>query len=127
MRHYTGQTLIELLVFIVVMGIVIAGSMRAFQTVLFNSSKPAYILTANQLADARMNLIIQQRHITGLTTLTDPCSSGALAACAGLSTFATNKGYTVLSSISAMSSGIRTATVTVSGKGDATVIVRFAQ
>ena len=129
MRHHAGQTLIELVVFIVVIGIVVAGSMRAFQTVLFYSSQPAHILTASQLADARMNLIIQQRHepndTTGFTNLTDPCASGSLAACTGINTFATSKGYTISSSISAISGGVRTATVTVSGTGSATVVTRF--
>lgn len=127
MKRDAGQTLIELIVFIVVIGIVVAGSMRAFQTVLLNSSKPAYILTAGQLADARMNLIILQRHVTGFTNLTDPCSSGSLAACADLIAFANAHDYVVESEILPITTGTRTATVTVSGKSHAKVIVSFAE
>ena len=127
MRRYAGQTLIELIVFIVVMGIVISGSMLALQTVLLNSAKPAQILTASQLADARMNLIIQQRRINGFLAVSDPCSSGALAACAGLNTFATNNGYVVSSSISAAVNGVITATVTVNGTASANIVARFVQ
>lgn len=121
MRKCAGQTLIDLVVFIVVMGIVISGSMLAFQTVLLNSAKPAQMLTASQLAAARMNLIIQQRRVNGFALISDPCSSGSLAVCTGLS------GYVVSSSLDTSVSGVVTATVTVSGKGSARVMTRFVQ
>ena len=127
MRTYQGQTLIELVVFIVIIGIVLAASITTFQTVLRYNNKSGNILTASQLANARMNIIIQQRRINGFNNISDPCSSGSLAACSGLNTFATNNGYVVASTISAISGGARTVTVTVSGTGSATNIVRFVQ
>ena len=126
MRKHQGLTLIELIVFIVVVGVVISGSMRAFNTILFYSNKPAQRLTASQLADARMNLIVLQRRVNGLAGMSDPCSSGSLAACTGLSNFAanggrplSNEGYVVSSSITAISGGARTATVIVCEKSNA--------
>ena len=126
-RVYQGQTLIELLVFIVVIGIVLAASISTFQTVLRYNNRPGTILVASQLADARMNIIIQHRRVNGFSNISDPCSSGSMAACAGLNTFAMNGGYVVSSTISAVSNGAQTVTVTVNGAGNATNVVRFVQ
>lgn len=122
-----GQTLIELIIFIVVMGIVSVGALIGFNSVLKNSHQPGRRLIASQLADARMNLILMQREEYGFANISDPCSTGALAACTGLQTFAQNAGYTVSSSISPASGGVVTATITVSGAGNATVTMRFVQ
>ena len=127
MRHQRGLTLIELVVFIVIVGILVSGALTGFTTILRYSNRPGYLLTATQLADARMNLILQQRRVGGFSSLSDPCSSGSLAACTGLNTFATAGGYVVSSSISAVSGGTRTANVTVTGTGSAQVVARFVQ
>ncbi|MDP3704838.1 MAG: prepilin-type N-terminal cleavage/methylation domain-containing protein [Legionellaceae bacterium] len=126
-KKYQGQTLIELTVFIVILGIVLTGILQALQTVLFYSGQPGHILTASQLADARMNIIIQQRRIQGVTSMSDPCLTGSLNACTSINGFATTNGYVVSSSIPAAVNGVRTATVTVSGTGNATLIARFVQ
>lgn len=134
LKKYHGQTLIELIIFIVIMGIVITGSMTVFRTVLLKSNQPGYILTAAQLANARMDLIIQKRHqpddTNGFINLSDPCSSGSLDACAALNTFATSRGYVVTSTpnpITTAVDGSKTVTVTVTGTGNATSSIRFVQ
>lgn len=127
MKKQRGLTLIELVAFIVVTSIIVVGVLTAFKTVLLYSNTPGRAVTASLLADARMNLIMQQRLLNGFSSLTDPCASGSLAACTGLNSFATSNGYSVSSTISAASGGVRTATVTVTGKGNATVIARFVQ
>ncbi len=125
MKKHQGQTLIELAIFIVIIGIVLAAAVSIFQTVLKYSNHPGSILTASQLADARMNLIIQQRRVNGFSLISDPCSSGSLNACAGLNAFASANGYTVSSLLSSVVNGVQT--VTVSGKGSAKTMVRFVQ
>jgi Tfp pilus assembly protein PilE len=134
MRQQKGQTLIELILFIVIISIALTGSMHVFRTVLLYGGRIGHLLTASQLAEARMNLIIQKRHepddVTGFANLSDPCSSGSLAACTTLNAFASANGYTVTSSpnpITAAADGSKTVTVTVSGAGDATSSVRFVQ
>jgi len=127
MRRCQGQTLIELIVFIVVIGIILASTIYAFKAVLIYSNRPGYLLTASQLADARMNIIIQQRRVNGFSGINDPCSSGSLAACTALNTFASSNGYTISSSVPAAVNGVQVVTVTVSGMGDATSVVRFVQ
>ncbi len=127
MKKYQGQTLIELIVFIVIIGIILTATLQVFKTVLFYSSHAGHLLTASQLADARMNLIVQQRRIQGVASMSDPCSMGSLNACTSMNSFATTNGYVVSSSISAAVNGVRTATESVSGTGNATQIERFAQ
>ena len=127
MRKDQGFTLIEVVIFIVILGVIMAATLRMFKSVLIYTSRPGYMLTASQLADARMNLILLQRKVNGFTSIVDPCSSGSLAACTTINTFATNNGYVISSSIPNAVNGVRTATVTVSGTGDATVMMRFVQ
>lgn len=126
MKHAKGQTLIELVVFILIISLILDATLRVFKSVLFFGNRPAYLLTASQLAEARMNMIILQRHSSaGFAGITDPCSSGSVDACSVLNTFANSNGYTVSSSIPAADNGVRIATVTVSGTGNATAIIRF--
>ncbi len=127
MKNQQGISLIELVMFIVLIGIIVTGSFSAFDLILTDSSQPGRILAAGQLAKARMNLILQQRLVNGFTNITDPCVSGSPAACSGLAAFASAHGFVVSSSIPAAVGGVRTATVTVSGAGSATVIMRFVQ
>jgi Tfp pilus assembly protein PilE len=126
MKPFKGQTLIELVIFIVVLGIVLTPLLTVFNSVLKRSNQPQYLLTAAQLADARMNMILQQRRINGFTNISDPCSTGSLNACTALKAFATNH-YVVSSSIPPAVNGIQTVTVTVTGTGTATNLMRFVQ
>lgn len=127
MKKYQGQSLIELVIFIVVVGIITGAIVNTFRTILIYSYRPGSLLTASQLADARMNIIIQQRRVNGFTNISDPCSTSSLAACTGLNTFANNYGYIINSSLPAAVNGTRIVTVTVSGTGNATSVVRFVQ
>lgn len=122
-----GMTLIEIIMFIIIISIVTVGSLLAFSTVLTNSNGPSQIMTAAQLAQARMELIVQQRNINGFSSIQDPCSAGSPPACTALAAFASAKGFTVSSSIPAAVGGIRTATVTVTGTEGAMVVMRFMQ
>ena len=127
MTRYRGVTLIEVVIFIVVLGITLGSTLRMFKAILTYNNRPNYLLTASQLADARMNLIILQRKKMNSINIADPCSSGTLNACTTLSTFANSKGYIVSSSMPAAVNGVRIVTVTVSGTGNATCVMRFVE
>lgn len=123
MKNSRGMTLIEVIIFIIVIGIVSAGALTVFTTVLMNSNRPSYLIKANLLASARMNLIIQRRIVEGFASISDPCSSGSLPVCTSLNT----TGYTVNSSFTPDADGGTTARVIVSGIGDSTLTMRFVQ
>ena len=78
-RHQRGLTLIEILLFVVIVGIVAAGLLTAFNGALHNASTPGQMLTAQLLAQERMELIIGQRRVLnfgGFTASTfDPCTA----------------------------------------------------
>lgn len=119
-----GMTLIEIVIFILVISITATGAFLGFNTVLLKSDSPAKLLQASQLANARMSIILLQ----GLGKIySDPCSSGAPpAACTALAAYATSQGFTVNTSYS-VSGDIVTATVNVTGVGGATMSMRFLQ
>jgi len=73
-----GVTLIELIVFIVIMGICVIALLSMYRAVIPHGSTPAQITLATQLAQERMELLLGQRAIYGYSTavLTDPCVGG---------------------------------------------------
>lgn len=73
-----GVTLIELIVFIVIMGISVTALLSMYRAVLPRGATPAQITLATQLAQERMELILGQRVARGYSTvvLTDPCVGG---------------------------------------------------
>lgn len=121
-----GITLLELVVFIVIISVAMVGLISSFNTVLKHSTEPGQRLVASALADARMNLILLQRHVHGFNNISDPCSASP-AACTALNSFATGAGYAVSSSITTPVSGTAIVTVTVSGTANATNILEFVQ
>lgn len=120
--YQKGFTLVELAIFIVVVGLIAAAILLAMSVSLQKSPTINRETTALALAQLRMELILGQRRINGFG-FTDPCSgAGAPAVCTPLT------GYTVTSSITTPSSvpgdvaaGYKLITVTASGLGDAVV------
>lgn len=128
MKRQLGFTLIEVIIFIIVLSIVATGLFVSFNTVLALSANPGKNLAASQLAKARMSIILQNRLVNGFSSITDPCSSGSPPApCSILATFATNNNLFVSSSIGAVSGGIQTVQVSVTGSGTATLTMRFVE
>ena len=122
-----GFSLIELIVFIAIISIIAIGSMVAFKNILNQSSETGQNLQASQLAAARMNIIIMYRLINGFSAITDPCEVGSLAACSALNNFATQNGFTHIPTPILSETGFKTATITITGSGNATTSVRFAE
>ncbi len=73
-----GLSLIELIAFIVIMGISVVALLSMYRAVLPRGATPAEITLATQLAQERMELLLGQRYASGYSTtqLTDPCAGG---------------------------------------------------
>ena len=86
----SGFTLIEAVVFIVVVGIAAVALFRMFSQTLPRSPAPSQLTQAAQLAQERMELILGRRSAAGFSAMNDPCVGGTPPAMC-TSTF----GYTV--------------------------------
>ncbi|OGT27062.1 MAG: hypothetical protein A3I77_02435 [Gammaproteobacteria bacterium RIFCSPLOWO2_02_FULL_42_14] len=95
-KNNVGFTLIELVIFIVIIGFVVTSVFIAFNTTLQKTSSVNPQTTAIALASARMDIIIGSRRMNGFTGLTDPCVSGSPAVCTALSAIT---GYTITSTL----------------------------
>ena len=71
-----GVTLIELIVFIVIMGIAVIALLSMYRAVLPHGATPSQITLATELAQERMELILGQRAASGYSPLVDPCAGG---------------------------------------------------
>lgn len=115
---FAGFTLIEMIVFILIIGIAASAIFTSFQAVLQKSPTGNRQTTAIALAQERMDLVLAQRQLKGFTSFSDPCNSGSPPA---ICTWPT--GYTVSSDISPLTisgdSNYKVITITVSGLGDA--------
>ena len=113
-----GFSLIELIIFILIIGIAASAVLTSFQTILQKSPTGNRQTTAIALAQERMDLILAQRQLQGFSSFIDPCASGSPPAICTAPT-----GYTVTANIAAITIGgdsnYKTITVTVSGSGDA--------
>lgn len=94
--HARGVTLIELVAFIIIVGVLVSGLMSGFSTTLRGSGEPRQVTQALQLAQERMELIRAQKDVLGFSGFTaatyDPCLAGSThPACSAATTF----GYTV--------------------------------
>jgi len=118
MKHQ-GFSLIELIIFIVIIGIVGVALLRIFGTILQSSPSANYQTTAIALAQERMELILAKRRQSGFTSLTDPCSGSSASICINPT------GYNVSANISNTTinsdNNYKTITVTVTGNGNATL------
>ena len=90
-RYSSGFSLIEVIVFIVVLGVLAAGLAVAFSTPLRNSPEAGRLDLAAELAQQRMELILAQRRVAGFAAFADPCPGPAICT--------PPSGYTVSSSI----------------------------
>lgn len=75
-----GVTLIELIAFIVIMGISVTALLSMYRAVLPRGTTPAQITLATQLAQERMELLLGQRDARGYSPVTslDPCPGPAI-------------------------------------------------
>jgi type II secretory pathway pseudopilin PulG len=72
-----GFTLIELIIFIVITGVLIAGLGAVFST-MKGGADPGRLTQATQIAQERMELILGRRRAVGFAAFTDPCPASPL-------------------------------------------------
>lgn len=118
-RREGGFSLIEAIVFIVVLGVMLAALVTTLGSNLRLTPPAGQIDMAAELAQQRMELIVGQRRAAGFAAFTDPCIPGpGPAACTPPA------GYAVTSSIASGYGGDpvnhKVVTVSVSGTGSAT-------
>ena len=118
----SGFSLIEVIVFIVVLGVLAAGLVVAFGSPIRNSPEAGRLDLAAELAQQRMELILAQRRAVGFAGFTDPCLGPAICT--------TPAGYTVTPSILPGYGGdptnYKVVTVSVSGPSAITVTALVA-
>jgi Tfp pilus assembly protein PilV len=73
-----GVSLIELIAFIVIMGISVTALLSMYRAVLPHGATPEEITLATQLAQERMELILGRRVASGYSPLVDPCPGAAI-------------------------------------------------
>ena len=117
-----GFSLVEAIVFIVVLAVLLAGLAASFNSSLRLSPQAGQIDVAAELAQQRMELILAQHRAAGYAAMADPCPGPA--ACTPPA------GYTVTSSMAAGFAGdpsnFKVITVDVTGTGSARVTALVA-
>ena len=115
-----GFTLIEVVAFILVIGIIASGLLVGMNQALTHITRPTSIAQASFLANARLQIILMNRAFNGYTTLDDPCTTTpALAICTPLSTYATAHNFTV-NTPTFSGSNPKIITIQITGAGNAT-------
>lgn len=118
----SGFSLVEAIVFIVVLGVLLASLVVALSSSLRTSPQAGQIDLAAELAQQRMELILAQHRAVGFASMADPCPGPA--ACTPPA------GYTVTSSIVAGWGGdpvdYKVVTVNVSGTWSASATALVA-
>ena len=119
-KKIKGFSLIEVIIFVVIAGLVGTGVMTSYNIMLSETPKIGNNEEANLLAQERMSIILADKKINGFAGLKDPCKLGSPPAiCQSTS------GFTVDSTITSSWSGnsnLKQITVTVTGDGNATLV-----
>ncbi len=116
-RLQHGVALIELIIFIVVVGIITVGALRGIFQVLQSSNDPNQVVKAAYLANARMQVIMLYRAVNGVSGLSDPCSTNTLAACSVINSYATSNGFTINATTFTVAGSSTTVRVSLTGTG----------
>ncbi|QMT61230.1 prepilin-type N-terminal cleavage/methylation domain-containing protein [Legionella sp. PC997] len=120
-RKQDGFSIIELIVFIVTIGIIVSGLLMGINQAQRYSGIPRATPQASFLANARMQIILMNRDINGYTALDDPCTSTpGLDICMALSNYALENNF-VVSSPTISGSNPKIITLDVTGTGNATI------
>jgi Tfp pilus assembly protein PilE len=76
-----GLTLVEMVAFLIVVGVGAAAMMPMIRNVLPRAADPSEVTRAVHLAQSRMELIVGQRALSGFSGLNDPCQAASPPAC----------------------------------------------
>lgn len=95
MRRTSGYTMIELVIFIIVIGIIATTILASFNVSLEKTPVITRVAKAIDIAQQRMDVILGQKQVAGFNSFADPCSvPSALPFCDA------DVAYTVTSNIS---------------------------
>ena len=78
-----GVSLVEVVVFIVVVGVLAAGLFSALSNSLRGTPQAGQTDSATEMAQQRMELILAQRRAVGFLNFVDPCPAAGAAICNG--------------------------------------------
>lgn len=112
-----GFSLIEIISFIVVIGISITGALISLQHTAQYSATPNALIQAQSLAQSHFAFTQLSRHMNGFNGVHDICSSApSLAACLKVNSYAQAHGFIVSATTSINQNGRKQVTISVSGK-----------
>lgn len=113
-----GFTLVELIIFIVIVSIMGVALMSAFSTTTRGTPDAGQLTQATQLAQERMELVMAQRRAVAFAAFADPCTFGTPpAACTPPAGY--NVAVTIVTGWNS-SNDYKVITVTVTGTSSAT-------
>jgi prepilin-type N-terminal cleavage/methylation domain-containing protein len=116
MNKTRGFTLVEIIIFIVIIGIITSALASAFQVTLGNQSSVSYQNKAVEISQQRMDIIMENKVSNGFSSFSDPCTGGSPPAVCS-----TDNNYTVASAITTGFNGdnnLKVITITVSGQAN---------
>ena len=76
-----GVSLVEVVVFIVIVGVLAAGLFSVVSNTLRGTPQAGQTDSASEMAQQRMELILAQRRAVGFATFADPCPAAGAAMC----------------------------------------------
>ncbi len=109
----SGFTLIELIIFISVLGFISSSAFITFDNILRLNGSPNRTLQAASLARSRMEIILFSRQ-NNYASFNDPCNLSTSGICAALNTYATSHSLTVAETTITENSPNKTIVVSVS-------------
>lgn len=120
-KNQHGFSIIELITFIVTMGIIVSGLLIGISQAQRYSGISRITPQASFLANARMQIILMNREINGYAALNDPCTiTPGLDVCTALSNYALANNF-IVSTPTITGSNPKTITISVTGAGNATI------
>lgn len=122
MKNNSGFTLIELIIFIVVTGILASTILLTFRSSLIKTPDVHYSVIATQLADQCMEGFIGSRDMLGYSTASLACGAATLPSiCSAPSGYSISASISCSPTLSGDSTNSKTITVVVSGLANATL------
>jgi prepilin-type N-terminal cleavage/methylation domain-containing protein len=122
MKNERGFTLIELIIFIIITGILASTLLIAFRTAFLKQPSVDQNIGALQIAQQCMEFLVGQRDINGYTSVTCPSSTTP--------SFCTTAGYTISTTITCLTintdANYKSITIAVSGAGNASLTTFLA-
>ncbi len=123
-RRAAGFTLVEIIVFIVVVAVLGVTLLAVFSSLLSRSGVPRNISVASQLAQERMEIVLARRAASGYAGFLaafDPCAVSAQPPCAVFPA-----GYAVTATLAVLGANLAEVTVAVTGPENATLRAQVA-